>query len=150
MEIETSTPEETPDITQLSYSIRELAEEFQLTTRSIRFYEDNALLSPQRKGQNRIYSPRDRVRLNLIVRGKRLGFSLREIKEMLDLYEAPEGEVGQLQHFIEKMRARRETLLQQRFDINRVIEELESLESRCTQILADRDRKWGVTISIDH
>ncbi len=140
MEIETSTPEETPDITQLSYSIRELAEEFQLTTRSIRFYEDNALLSPQRKGQNRIYSPRDRVRLNLIVRGKRLGFSLREIKEMLDLYEAPEGEVGQLQHFIEKMRARRETLLQQRFDINRVIEELESLESRCTQILADRDR----------
>jgi DNA-binding transcriptional MerR regulator len=141
MDIETSTPEESPDITPLSYSIRDLAEEFQLTTRSIRFYEDNALLSPERKGQNRIYSARDRVRLNLIVRGKRLGFSLREIKDMLDLYEAPEGEVGQLQHFIEKMRARREALLHQRYDINRVIEELESLESRCTQILADRDRE---------
>jgi DNA-binding transcriptional MerR regulator len=140
MEIETSTPEGSPDITSLSYSIRDLAEEFQLTTRSIRFYEDNALLSPERKGQNRIYSPRDRVRLNLIVRGKRLGFSLREIKEMLDLYQAPEGEVGQLQYFIEKMRARRDALLHQRYDINRVIEELESLESRCTQILADRDR----------
>ena len=141
MEIDTSTPVESADITPLSYSIRELAEEFQLTTRSIRFYEDNALLSPERKGQNRIYSARDRVRLNLIVRGKRLGFSLREIKEMLDLYEAPEGEVGQLEHFIEKMRTRREALLHQRYDINRVIEELENLESRCTQILADRDRK---------
>ena len=141
MEINTSPPVESPDITPLSYSIRELAEEFQLTTRSIRFYEDNALLSPQRKGQNRIYSARDRVRLSLIVRGKRLGFSLREIKEMLDLYEAPEGEVGQLQHFIEKMRTRREALLHQRYDINRVIEELENLESRCTQILANRDRK---------
>ena len=74
------------------------------------------------------------------MRGKRLGFSLKEIKEMLDLYEAPLGEVGQLQHFIEKMRVRREELLHQRFDINRVIEELESLEARCTQILIERNR----------
>ena len=120
------------------YSISDLAREFEVTTRTIRHYEDNALLSPAREGQSRIYNTRDRVRLNLIVRGKRLGFSLKEIKEMLDLYDAPQGEVGQLQHFIEKMRARREELLGQRCDINQVIEELENLEARCTEILGAR------------
>jgi len=122
------------------YSISDLAREFQVTTRTIRHYEDSALLNPEREGRNRIYNARDRVRLNLIVRGKRLGFSLKEIKEMLDLYDAPQGEVGQLQHFIEKMRTRREELLRQRFDVNQVIEELENLEARCTEILGNRDQ----------
>ena len=118
------------------YSISDLAQEFQVTTRAIRYYEDDALLTPQREGQNRIYGARDRVRLKLIVRGKRLGFSLKEIKEMLDLYDAPQGEIGQLQHFTDKMRKRRHELLRQRQDIDQVIQELESLEVRCTEILS--------------
>jgi len=126
------------DTPSAQYSISDLAREFQVTTRTIRYYEDDALLTPRREGQNRIYSPRDRVRLKLIVRGKRLGFSLKEIKEMLDLYDAPQGEVGQLQHFREKMRRRREELQRQRHDINQVIQELRSLEARCGEILAER------------
>ncbi len=144
MDTETSRPAAVIDPAAPRFSISDLAREFQLTTRTIRHYEDYALLSPRREGQNRIYHARDRVRLSLIVRGKRLGFSLKEIKEMLDLYEAPQGEIGQLQHFIDKMRRRREELLSQRYDINQVIEELESLEARCTGILAKRARP-GIT-----
>jgi len=140
MNTETVTLESARGTATPRFSISDLAREFQLTTRTIRHYEDSALLSPRREGQNRIYGTRDRVRLSLIVRGKRLGFSLKEIKGMLDLYDAPQGEVGQLQHFIEKMRHRREELLRQRLDINQVIEELASLEARCTGILAQRTR----------
>ncbi len=137
MEPETQTSTAGSEITPKRYSISDFAREFRVTTRAIRHYEDNDLLSPERKGQSRIYSSRDRVRLRLIVRGKRLGFSLKEIKEMLDLYDAPEGEVGQLQHFTEKMRARRAKLQSQRFEIDQVIKELLGLEVRCTTILAE-------------
>ena len=120
--------------TQLSIS--ELAREFQVTTRTIRFYEDEGLLSPTRQGQTRVYGPRDRVRLKLILRGKRLGFSLREVAEMLQMYEAPEGEVGQLRQFITRMRQRRAELQDQRRDIEQVLRELDALECRCEGILA--------------
>ncbi|TDJ20535.1 MAG: MerR family DNA-binding transcriptional regulator [Gammaproteobacteria bacterium] len=122
------------------YSIGDLSREFGVTTRTIRFYEDQGLLSPTRNGQNRIYQARDRVRLKLILRGKRLGFSLKEINKLIALYDAPEGEAGQLRSFIEKIRARRTELLEQKDDIEQVLDELDTLEGRCTDLLeAQRD-----------
>ncbi len=122
------------------YSIGDLSREFGVTTRTIRFYEDQGLLSPTRNGQNRIYQARDRVRLKLILRGKRLGFSLKEINQLIALYDAPEGEAGQLRSFIEKIRARRSELLVQKEDIEHVMDELDSLEQRCADLLeAGRD-----------
>jgi DNA-binding transcriptional MerR regulator len=122
------------------FSIGDLAREFGVTTRTIRFYEDQGLLSPTRDGQNRIYQARDRVRLKLILRGKRLGFSLKEIKNLIELYDAPEGEGRQLRVFIEKIRARRAELLIQRDDIEHVLDELDTLERRCAELLAlERD-----------
>ena len=122
------------------YSIGDLSREFGVTTRTIRFYEDQGLLSPTRNGQNRIYQARDRVRLKLILRGKRLGFSLKEINKLIALYDAPEGEAGQLRSFIEKIRARRSELLVQKEDIEHVLDELDTLERRCADLLeAGRD-----------
>jgi len=122
------------------YSIGDLSREFGVTTRTIRFYEDQGLLSPNRDGQNRVYRPRDRVRLKLILRGKRLGFPLKEIKKLIELYDAPEGEAGQLRSFIDKIRARRGDLMAQREDIEHVLDELDSLEQRCAELLeAARD-----------
>ncbi len=122
------------------YSIGDLSREFGVTTRTIRFYEDQGLLSPTRNGQNRIYQARDRVRLKLILRGKRLGFSLKEINKLIALYDAPEGEAGQLRSFIEKIRARRAELLVQKDDIAHVLDELDTLEGRCADLLeAKRD-----------
>jgi DNA-binding transcriptional MerR regulator len=118
------------------YSIGDLSREFGVTTRTIRFYEDQGLLSPTREGQNRIYAARDWTRLKLIQRGKRLGLSLKEIGGLLDLYDAPEGEAGQLRSFIEKIRERRAELLAQRLDINHVLDELDELEQRCDELLA--------------
>ena len=117
------------------YTIGELSREFDVTTRTIRFYEDQGLLAPQREGQQRIYSPRDRVRLRLILRGKRLGFSLKDVQEMLEMYDAPQGEVGQLRDFISRMRRRRHELEQQRDEILVVLGELDALEQRCQRIL---------------
>jgi DNA-binding transcriptional MerR regulator len=121
------------------FSIGDLSREFEVTTRTIRHYEELGLLAPSRSGQNRIYSARDRVHLKLILRGRRLGFPLKEIGELLELYDAPNGEASQLKRFIGKMRERRQTLLEQRRDIDRVLEELDELEKRCAQILDNRD-----------
>jgi DNA-binding transcriptional MerR regulator len=122
-----------------TFSISELSREFEVTTRTIRHYEDLGLLAPSRSGQNRIYSARDRVHLKLILRGRRLGFSLKETGELLELYDAPNGEASQLKRFIGKMRERRNALLEQRRDIDRVLRELDDLEKRCARILESRD-----------
>ena len=122
------------------FSIGDLSREFGVTTRTIRFYEDQGLLSPTREGQNRVYRPRDRVRLKLILRGKRLGFSLKEIKALIELYDAPEGEAGQLRSFIDKIRARRTELMGQKEDIEHVLDELDSLERRCADLLDGQRR----------
>ena len=119
------------DPTQEQFSISELSQEFDVTTRAIRFYEDEGLLEPQRQGRQRVYSGRDRVRLKLILRGKRLGFSLSEIGEIIDMYDSEPGEVGQLQYFIEKISVRRKTLRQQRDDIDVTLKELDSIEKQC-------------------
>lgn len=126
-------------MTALSYSIGDLAREFDVTPRTIRFYEDRSLLSPNRKGQNRIYTARDRTRLKLILRGKRLGFSIIEISEILDLYDAPDGEQSQLQFFVEKIRARRVTLQDQARDLAEALSELDEVEQRCERQLANAE-----------
>ncbi len=120
------------------YSIGDLAREFDVTPRTIRFYEDQGLLSPARSGQNRVYTARDRTRLKLILRGKRLGFSLSEIRDILDLYDAPGGEVSQLRYFIEKIHERRRALLRQRDDLEAVLRELDDIEEQCERLLAGK------------
>lgn len=106
------------------YSITALAEEFAVTPRAIRFYEDKGLLTPQRVGLNRIYGRRDRVRLGLILRGKRLGFSLSDIREMLDLYDLGDGQVEQMRVTLRKSRERLAALERQRRDLDEAIAEL--------------------------
>jgi DNA-binding transcriptional MerR regulator len=118
-----------------SYGIAELAREFDVTTRTIRFYEDEGLIAPKRQGQKRIFSARDRVRLKLILRGKRLGFSLGEIRDIIDLYDRAPGEVGQLRFFIGKIRERRAILERQRADIAETLHELADVEERCLEQL---------------
>ncbi len=112
-----------------TFSIAQLAREFDMTTRAIRFYEDEGLLSPRRRGQTRIYDPRDRTRLKLILRGKRLGFSLGEIAEMIGMYDAPPGELGQLQLFLDKIAGRRALLEQRGEDIKVTLADLEAAET---------------------
>jgi len=122
-----------------SYGIAELAREFNVTTRTIRFYEDKGLLSPERQGQRRVYSPRDRVRLRLIMRGKRLGFSLSEIRQMIDLYDDDPSEVAQLKLFLAKIRERQAVLSQQQSDIAAIVSELDRLESESMKLLSAKE-----------
>jgi DNA-binding transcriptional MerR regulator len=121
-----------------TYTITELAGEFEITPRTIRFYEDKELLRPRRNGMNRVYSRGDRVRLKLILRGKRLGFSLDEIKEMLDLYDIGDGQVGQLRLTLRKSRERIGALQCQRQDIDQAMEELEEGCRAIERLLADK------------
>ncbi|MGG2296853.1 MerR family transcriptional regulator [Aeromonas veronii] len=118
------------------FSISELAREFDITTRSIRFYEDQGLLNPAREGQTRIYSKQDRVRLKLTLRGKRLGFSLAEIRELFDLYDADKSSRTQLQTMLGLVEEKRQTLQQQMEDIRMVLLELDAAEQRCQQALS--------------
>ncbi|MFN3630602.1 MAG: MerR family transcriptional regulator [Casimicrobiaceae bacterium] len=120
------------------YTITELAREFALTSRAIRFYEDQGLIAPERRGSRRIYSARDRVRLRLILRGKRLGMSLAEIREILDLYEADKTERAQLTRFLEVLAARRAVLEQQREDIAATLAEIGALERECQRRLRSK------------
>ncbi len=123
------------------YGIAELAREFDVTTRTIRFYEDKGLLEPLRKGQRRIYAPRDRVRLRLIMRGKRLGFSLEEIRELIDLYDVDPTEVTQLRHFLEKIREHKAVLTRRQSDIDETLNEMERIETQCSSLLAEKQKK---------
>jgi DNA-binding transcriptional MerR regulator len=119
----------------VNYTISDLAKEFALTTRAIRFYEDEGLLAPRRSGRSRIYGERERVRIKLILRGKRLGLSLSEIRELLDLYEATKSERPQLLKFLQVLSVRRAMLKQQQEDIRIVLSEIESLERQCRKRL---------------
>jgi DNA-binding transcriptional MerR regulator len=124
-----------------TYGIAELAREFEVTTRTIRFYEDKGLLSPGRQGQRRVYASRDQVRLRLIMRGKRLGFSLDEIRELFDLYDVDPSEVTQLKHFLEKIRERKSALVLQQADIAETLEEIGRIESQCSSMLSEKQKK---------
>ncbi len=118
-----------------TFTISDLAGEFALTTRAIRFYEDHGLLAPARKGTRRVYGQRERVRLKLVLRGKRLGMSLTEIAEILDLYDADKSERSQLLKFLEVLERRRALLEQQREDIDVVIQEIDGIMKDCKRRL---------------
>jgi DNA-binding transcriptional MerR regulator len=119
------------------YSIRELAEELSISTRSIRLYEDKGLLRPSRRGsgQVRVFSQADRTRLLLTLRGKRLGFSLAEIKSILDLYEGPEGGRAQLEKFLSTLAAHRKELETKLHDIQAQLQEITVHERQCQKLL---------------
>ena len=119
----------------VSYTITELAQEFEITPRAIRFYEDLGLLQPRREGRHRIYSHRDRTRLKLTLRGKRLGLPLQDIKQLVDMYETGTDTRPQLEAFIEVLRAHRRQLEQQLEDIQVTLEEIDEHESKCRQLL---------------
>jgi len=112
------------------FSIGELASEFDVTPRAIRFYEDHGLLSPRRAGQRRIYSPGDRTRLKLTLRGKRLGLTLSEIRELIDMYEPGRDERPQLTRFLAVLESHKASLLQQRVDIEAQLTELQVFEKK--------------------
>lgn len=117
----------TPDPAEPAYTIGELAKEFGITLRAIRFYEDRQLLHPERQGQLRLFNRRDRARLSLICRGKRLGFSLKDIGAFLDLYELSNPQMEQMSFFLDKAKSRIVQLEGQRADIDQTIEELQSV-----------------------
>ena len=118
-----------------TYSISDLSRELDITTRAIRFYEEQGLLSPERRGLERIYSARDKVSLKLILRGKRIGFSLAECRELIELYDPSSGNLKQLHSMLAKIAERREQLEQQLLDIEQMKLELDTAEERCTQAL---------------
>ena len=112
------------------FSISDLAREFSITPRAIRFYEDQGLISPRRNGQRRIYTPRDRTRLKLTLRGKRLGLTLSEIRELIDMYEPGRDERPQLERFLAVLESHKASLLQQRTDIEAQLAEIQTFEKR--------------------
>ncbi|ABN62312.1 MULTISPECIES: MerR family transcriptional regulator [Shewanella] len=122
---------------QTTYSISDLSKEFDITTRSIRFYEDQGLLKPKRRGQTRIYSLKDRVRLKLILRGKRLGFSLAETRRLFELYDADKSSTSQLNTMLALVEEKKSALQQQMDDIKVVLMELNSAEQQCRLALED-------------
>jgi DNA-binding transcriptional MerR regulator len=126
-----------------SHTISELAQEFGVTTRTIRYYEDQGLLSPGREGVKRVFSNRDRVRLKLALRGKRLGFSLSEIRELFELYDVSRDEQRQLEVFLAKLERRRAMLEQQREDIEIMLNEITFFANQCRRLLKDGDPGKG-------
>ncbi len=126
---------------QTTYSISDLSKEFDITTRSIRFYEDQGLLKPRRRGQTRIYSLKDRVRLKLILRGKRLGFSLAETRRLFELYDADKSSHAQLNTMLALIEEKKTSLQQQMDDIKVVLMELNSAELQCRQALDDMEQE---------
>ncbi|WP_428644926.1 MerR family transcriptional regulator [Roseibium sp.] len=114
---------------QRYYTITQLTQEFDITTRTLRFYEAQGLVTPNRRGRQRLYTPGDRTRIKLILRGKRLGFSLNEIREMIEMYGTAPGESGQLRLLLDRIAARREELLEKQRDIELTLLELDEVEA---------------------
>src|SRR3954447_13885832 len=114
-----------------TWTIAEIAEEFGITHRTIRYYEDVGLVSPERRGTVRIFHPRDRIRLQLVLRGKRLGFPLEEIRTIVDMYDQQPGEAGQLRYLLSQIDDRRAELEERRRDVDAALAELSDLERRC-------------------
>ena len=129
------------------FTIAELAAEFDVTPRAIRFYEDIGLLEPTRAGRSRVYSQRDRTRLKLTLRGKRLGLSLQEIKQLVDMYDSPADNAAQLNAFLGVLGEHRRQLEQQLDDIRITLEEIGQHEARCRSLLAPRKKVRKETIT---
>jgi DNA-binding transcriptional MerR regulator len=124
-----------PDTT---YTISELAKEFGVTTRTIRFYEERGMISPLRDGQKRLYSAADRVRIKLILRGKRIGMTLQESVDVIDMYDPEHNNAEQLHSLINNVKERREQLQQQKRDIDDMLTGLDEVQSLCQQSLASK------------
>lgn len=120
------------------YSVTELARELDVTARTIRFYEDQGLILPQRAGTTRVYTHRERARMILILRGKRLGFSIREIREFLDLYVVDVTQVGQMQLLLSKVRERARMLEEQKRAVDETLRELKDIEKLTVEALAQK------------
>ncbi len=129
-----------------TFSISDLAREFNITPRTIRFYEDQGLLAPQREGRTRIFTRRDRTRLKLALRGKRLGFSLAEIAYLIGMYDTARDQNTQLTEFLAGLTQRKVALQQQREDIEALLQEVSAFEEQCRELLLTRaaDEAAGV------
>lgn len=126
-------------MSQQTWTISELAKEFGITPRTIRFYEDQGIVSPAREGRNRVYHPRDRTRLKLALRGKRMGFQLSEILDLINMYDATPDDTGaQLQHYVDVLEKHQVTLQQQRRDLEQTLKEIEGQLLHCRQLLTQR------------
>jgi DNA-binding transcriptional MerR regulator len=123
------------------YSIRELSQEFDVTTRTLRFYEEKGLLSPSRSGQNRTYSAADRARLILILRGKTLGLSLEQSSDLIAMYDPASNNKKQLETLIEKIQSRRLQLEVQKQELERMIVDLETWEERTRAAMDDKEKE---------
>lgn len=119
-----------------TWTISQLAQEFAVTPRTIRFYEDEGILAPERNGRNRIYRSRDRARLKLALRGKRLGLSLAEIRSLIDMYDSPQDTQRQLQHYLAILTQHRQMLERKREDIELTLSEIAEQETQCRTLLA--------------
>ncbi|WP_185982479.1 MerR family transcriptional regulator [Aureimonas mangrovi] len=119
------------------YTITELTREFDISTRTIRFYEDEGLIAPIRRGRTRLFRHSDRQLLKIILRGKRLGFSIAEIREIMGMYRAPPGEAGQLRAIVRKVSEKRAELEQKRRDIEDLLSELDNAEEACLTRMAE-------------
>jgi DNA-binding transcriptional MerR regulator len=119
------------------YTITELTREFGVSTRTLRFYEDEGLVQPVRRGRTRLFRPSDRHLVRQILRGKRLGFSINEIREIIKMYKEPPGEVGQLQLMIKRIEEKREELRQKRRDLEDTLAELDQAEEACVERMAE-------------
>lgn len=127
-------------MTQRTYTISDMAKEFGVTTRTIRFYEEKGLITPLRDGQKRLYTPADRVRIKLILRGKRIGMTLQECVEVIDMYDPEHNNSEQLHSLIQTVKARREKFLQQKKDIEEMLTGLDEVQALCEKALADNHK----------
>ncbi len=119
------------------YSITELTREFGISTRTLRFYEDEGLIHPERRGRTRLFRPADRRLIKEILRGRRIGFTIAEIREIIQVYKDPPGEIGQLQLLMKRIEEKREDLRQKRKDIDDTLAELDNVEEACLTRLAE-------------
>ena len=119
------------------YSITEMTREFDISTRTLRFYEDEGLIHPERRGRTRLYRTADRHLIAQILRGRRIGFTIAEIREIIQVYNEPPGEVGQLKLLMKKVEEKRDSLRQKRKDIDETIGELDSIEEACLNRMAE-------------
>ena len=119
------------------YTITELTREFGVSTRTLRFYEDEGLINPERRGRTRLFRPADRRLIQEILRGRRIGFTIAEIRDIIKVYKDPPGEVGQLELLMAKVSEKRDELRQKRRDIDETLAELDNVEEACLTRLAE-------------
>ncbi|HLR30002.1 MAG TPA: MerR family DNA-binding transcriptional regulator [Paenalcaligenes sp.] len=123
-----------------TWTISELANEFSITPRTLRFYEDHGIVAPTRQGRNRVYSSRDRARLKLALRGRRLGFQLSEIVYLLDMYAGPDDTVSQLKQYLQILEKHKIRLEQQRADLDLTLKEISMQQSHCEKLLKVKEK----------